>query len=170
MKFTLITATPRRASLLASVGPLILPWLMSRSSSPTPDHPETLRWYRSLRQPAFKPPDALVPVAWAVIESALSLAAYRLARARPSAARNRSLALLAWNVGMIGGWSRLFFKRRQLATSAVAAVAMAATGAAYVREARPVDALAAKAGVPFVAWVAFASVLTTCIWRLNRSR
>ena len=30
--------------------------------------------------------------------------------------------------------------------------------------------LAKKAGVPFVVWVTFATVLTASIWRLNRHR
>jgi hypothetical protein len=46
---------------------------------------------------------------------------------------------------MIGGWSRLFFGRRNLAQSSVAAAALAGTSIAYVREAQKVDKLAARA-------------------------
>ena len=42
------------------------------------------------------------------------------------------------------------------------------TGAGYVQSAKKVDRTAALAGVPFVAWVAFATVLTAAIWRRNR--
>ena len=45
---------------------------------------------------------------------------------------------------------------------------MVATGVAYVASAREVDRPAAGAGVPFIAWVAFATVLTAGIWRRNR--
>ena len=71
---------------------------------------------------------------------------------------------------MIGAWSRLFFGRRDLGASTAAAVTMVATGVAYVNEAKRVDKPAARAGVPFVAWVAFATVLTASIWRLNARR
>jgi len=143
---------------------------MSASSSPSPNHPRVFLWYQFLRKPWFKPPDWVIPLAWFGIEGALSAAAYRLLRSSPTPDRGRALSLLAWNVIMIGGWSRLFFKRRQLGTSTVAAAAMVASGVEYVRQASKVDAAAARAGIPFVAWVSFATVLTATIWSLNRRR
>ena len=64
---------------------------------------------------------------------------------------------------MIGAWSRLFFGRRNLPASTVAALGMVATGAAFVQQAGQVDAPAASAGVPFVTWVGFATVLTAAL-------
>jgi len=160
---------PWVARAIAS-GAFALPLAMSASSSPSPAHPVTFAWYRSLRQPWFKPPDALVPVAWTAIEAGLAGAAYRLLRTAPGAARSRALALLAWNVFAIGAWSRLFFGRRQLGASVVAAATMVATGAAFVSAAEPVDHAAARAGLPFVAWLGFATLLTAAIWRLNSAR
>lgn len=125
-------------------------------------------WYRLLRKPSFQPPDAVIPVAWTLIDSLLAVGAYRLLRAPPSARRNRALGWLAFNVGMIGGWSALFFGRRNLPASTAAAAAMIGTGAAYVAEARAVDKPAAAAGVPFVAWLGFATLLTAALWRRNR--
>lgn len=157
------------AGLLAS-GAFIVPTALSASTAPSPNHPRTLLWYRSLRQPPFKPPDVAVPVAWIAIESTLALAAFRLLRAQPSAARSRALGWLAWNVGMIGGWSRLFFGRKALAVSTVAAASMVASGVMFSKEAREVDPVAADAGLPFTTWVAFATILTASIWALNRRR
>ena len=56
---------------------------------------------------------------------------------------------------MIGGWSRLFFKRRNLPLAVAAAGGMVALGAAYTAAAREVDKPAATAGVPFTVWVGF---------------
>jgi benzodiazapine receptor len=160
---------PSKAAALAiASSAFIVPTVLSAGTSPSPDHPAVMLWYRSLRQPKFKPPDAFIPIAWTGIEAALATACYRLVRLRSSPSRSRALGLLATNIVMIGGWSRLFFKRRSLAASTVAASAMIVTGAAFVREANEVEPTAAKAGVPFVAWVAFATVLTASIWRLNR--
>lgn len=155
------------AALLASAAYLV-PLALSASSSPSPQHPRTLLWYKLLRQPKFKPPDAAIPLAWAAIESALAFAGYRLLRQPSAPARNKSLAWLALNVVNIGGWSRLFFGRRNLPASTIAAAAMVGAGAAYVAQARKADTASAAAGVPFVAWVAFATVLTAAIWRRNR--
>lgn len=155
---------PAAAAIAATalVWPAVAGWLWG------PQRPAQAVWYRLLRKPRFQPPDPVIPVAWTLIDSALAWGGYRLLRRPASAARNRALGWWAFNVGMIGGWSAIFFGRRQLPAATVAAGAMVASGAAYVAEARRVDPPAAAAGVPFVAWVAFATVLTAALWRRNR--
>jgi benzodiazapine receptor len=157
-------------SLAVASSAFIVPLALSASSSPSPNHPRILFWYWSLRKPFFKPKDWVIPVAWFGIEGALATAAYRLLQSNPSVARSRALAWLGWNVALIGGWSRLFFKRRLLGVSTLAAVSMVASGAEYIRQAKRVDSVAARAGIPFLAWVSFATVLTGTIWALNRKR
>lgn len=125
-------------------------------------------WYRLLRKPAFQPPDPVIPLAWTLIDCALALGAYRLLRRPPSPPRNRALGWWALNVGLIGGWSGVFFGLRSLPASTGLAAVMVGSGAAYVLEARSVDRPAAAAGVPFVGWVAFATLLTAALWRRNR--
>jgi len=98
----------------------------------------------------------------------LAVGAYRLARQPSTPQRNRALGLFAVNVAMIAGWSRLFFGRHDLGAAALGSAAIAATATAYVVAARPVDRPAAATGVPLVAWVAFATVLSTAVWRMNR--
>ena len=161
-------AVPGALAATVAMGAYVVPLLLSRRSSPTPDHPRVLLWYESLRTPPYKPPDVAIPIAWGVIESALALAAYRLLRREGGPSRRRALGWLAFNVVGIGAWSDLFFGRRNLPLSSVAAAGLVATSAAYVAEAREVDRVAAVAGLPLVAWLTFATVLTTDIWRRNR--
>ena len=158
----------RALSAVFALGAYALPYALSRSTSPTPDHPRVFLWYRTLRQPSFQPPDIVIPLAWTAIETGLAVAAYRLLRKPAAPARTRSLAWLAGNVAAIGAWSRLFFGSRNLPASTVAAAAMVATGAAYTVEAGRTDEVAAAAGIPLTAWVAFATVLTAALWRRNR--
>ena len=145
-----------------------VPYLLSRSTTPTPDHPRVLFWYRWLKKPAIKPPDIAIPITWVAIESGLAFAGYRLLRKPSSPLRTRALALLAGNVLGIGGWSRLFFGGRNLPASTIAAAGLIASSAVYVNEARKVDKPAATASVPLVLWVCFATALTAAIWRRNR--
>lgn len=159
--------TAGQSAAIASASWLV-PLAMSIGANPSPTNPGIFAWYLALKKPGFKPPDAAIPVAWTVIEAALAASAYRLLRAPADPHRTRALGLWAFNVGMIGGWSRLFFRRRNLPLSTAAAAAMVATGTAFVAEARRVDRPAAGAGLPFVGWVAFATVLTASIWALNR--
>lgn len=165
-------STPMAPAVAAAVAScsLAIPLAMSLSSVPSPNHPLTLLWYKALREPRFKPPDWAFPVAWTAIELSLARAAYRLLRAPPSAARRNAIGLWGANILMIGGWSQLFFKRRNLGASTVAAAGLVATSVAFVVESKKVDKSAARAGIPLVAWVAFATVLTGTIWQLNRRR
>ncbi len=158
---------PISAAAIASSA-LVVPYLLSRSMSPSPDHPEIWSWYRSLRKPGFNPPDAVFPVAWLAIESTLAWSGYRMMRNPASSERNVSLALLAANVIGIGAWSRLFFGSKDLALSTVASATLGISAAGYVAQAAKVDQRAAAAGVPLVIWVAFATFLTASIWRKNR--
>ncbi len=110
----------------------------------------------------------MFPVVWTALDGALAVGAYRLARQPSTPGRNRALGLFAANVAMITGWSKLFFGRHELGAAALGSAAIAATATAYVAAARPVDRPTAATAVPLVAWVAFATVLSTTLWRMNR--
>jgi len=71
--------SPLAAGLTAAAAGIV-PLALSASTSPTPNPPRAMLWYKTLRTPSFKPPDAAVPLAWAAIETALAFAAYRLLR------------------------------------------------------------------------------------------
>lgn len=153
------------AGLFASIALL---WPALAGMKWGPHHLASGIWYRLLRKPSFQPPDAAIPMAWTLVDSALAAGAYRLLREPSSPPRNRALGWWCVNVALIGGWSAVFFGRRNLPASTVLAAGMIASGAAYVAQARRVDGLAASAGVPYIGWVAFATVLTAALWRRNR--
>ena len=158
----------RTAAVALSSAVYVVPLALSWSSSPAPQHPKPLIWYSLLSKPGFKPPDWVIPLAWGVIETGMAAASYRLLRYPSSQPRNRALGLLALNTVCIGAWSQLFFGGRNLPAATLAAAAMVGAGAAYVQQARKIDKPAAAAGVPYVAWVAFATLLTAALWRRNR--
>lgn len=158
------------ASIVVGAAALVIPALLSISSAPSPSHPKILRWYKALQMPSFKPPDTLIPIAWTVIDAALGVAGYRLMRAAPTAARSKALAWWTANILTISVWNRLFFKKRSLSVSTIAAAGLCASSVAYVASARHVDRPAARLGLPLVGWVAFATLLTASIWRLNAKR
>jgi len=141
-------------------------WLASLHP-PAPNRPRTFHWYRSLRKPGFKPPDPAFGIVWPIIEAGLAWGGYRLMRTERSPQRDAALALWGFNLLMIGGWSELFFGGKKLGPSAIAAGGMLASGAAFTAAAWPVDRKAAATGIPFVAWLSFATLLAEEIWRLN---
>lgn len=149
------------------VGMLGLSALLGRRNAPDPSHPDIRDWYRGLDKPAFTPPDAAFGLVWPVLETGMAVGGYRLLRAAPSARRNASIGLWLGTIGMIGGWSEIFFRGRALGTSAAASGAMLAGAGAYVATTHKVDRAAQLTAVPLVAWLGFATILATSIWRRN---
>jgi tryptophan-rich sensory protein len=141
--------------------------LAGRRNAPDPSHPGIRRWYRRLDKPGFTPPDDAFGAVWPVLEGGLAVGGFRLLRAPSSPMRNAAAGLWLLNTAMVGGWTELFFREKRLGASALASGAMVASGAAYVATAAKVDRPAAAAGVPFVAWLGFATLLAERIWRDN---
>lgn len=158
-----------RLAALATVGVVLgASALVGRRNAPDPSHPGIRRWYRRLDKPGYTPPDAAFGAVWPVLETGLAVGGYRLLRHPAGRARNAAIGLWLANSAMVGGWTQLFFRRKRLGASAAASGAMVATGAAYVMAAAKVDRPAAAMGVPFVAWLGFATLLAERIWRDNQ--
>lgn len=136
-------------------------------NTPDPLHPGIRRWYHRLDKPSFTPPDPVFGAAWPVLESGLAIGGYRLLRQPASGSRNVAAGLWLLNVALIGGWTEVFFRRKRLGASAAVSAAMVATGTAYIVAAAKVDRPAAALGVPFVAWLGFATVLAGSVWQRN---
>jgi tryptophan-rich sensory protein len=77
-------------------------------------------------------------------------------------------ALLAANLVLNAGWTWLFFTRRQLGTSALAAAALTASSADLTRRATAACGSSGAVLGLYPAWCAFATLLSTRIWQLNR--
>lgn len=135
--------------------------------SPAPTHPRMRRWYRSLSKPGFTPPGAGFAAGWSAIELALAYGGYRLLRAPATPARNAAVGLWALNNALIAGWSALFFGRKELGVSTVAAAGMIATSTAYAAVADRTDRKAAMTALPLIGWLAFATLLAEEVWRRN---
>ena len=141
--------------------------LLGMRNAPAPVHPAIDRWYHKLRKPPFTPPDPVFGAVWPVLETGMAVGGYRLLRASPSGPRTAALGLWLGTTAMIGGWTEIFFRRRELGASTVAAVAMTGASAAYVATAARVDRPAAWAAVPLTLWLGFASLLADGIRRRN---
>jgi tryptophan-rich sensory protein len=158
----------RAASLLIVGGVLGVSAWVGRRNAPDRSHPRTRRWYKRLDKPEYTPPDAAFAAVWPVLEAGLAAGGYRLLRQPARPVRNAAVGLWLLNTSMIGGWTQLFFRKKALASSTVASAAMVLTGAGYVASAAKVDRTAAATGIPFVAWLGFATLLAERIWVSNR--
>lgn len=125
-------------------------------------------WYATLRKPRYQPPSVAFPIAWTSLYTDIAVvSAQTLDDAPPEVRRTYTRALVV-NVILNGGWSWLFFNRRRLGASAVAAGLLTASSADLTRRAAAVRGVKAAPMGLYPLWCAFATALSTHIWVLNR--
>lgn len=134
--------------------------------------PARSAWFAKLKKPSYQPPRQAFPIVWpalyADIAAVSSATLDELERqGRHDERRNYTRALAA-NLVLNASWSWLFFNRRMLGTSAVAAGVLAASSADLTRRAVAVRGATAAPLALYPAWCTFATVLSTHIWLLNR--
>jgi len=128
--------------------------------------------YSRLHKPPYQPPGAAFPVVWTALygdiaaASAVAIDAFREAGQDERA--RRYAAALSVNLLLNAGWSWLFFRYHKLGASALGAAVLTASSADLARRAGQANPRAAAALSAYPAWCAFATVLSTHIWRLNR--
>lgn len=124
-------------------------------------------WYAGLVKPSFTPPNAVFAPLWLVLYVMMGIAAWRVWRAADRDTTRGPLTLFALQLALNLGWTVVFFGLHKIgsavATIFVFDVAVIVTTLAF----RPVDRLAGLLMLPYLAWVAFATVLNIAIWRLN---
>lgn len=133
--------------------------VMAIRNGPHPMRPRIRRWYKQLDKPGYTPPDPVFGGAWGIVESGLAVGGYRLLRMPPGQPRNLATGLWLVNFAMIGGWTELFSRQKQLGPSAAASGAMIVGGIGYVAAAARADRTSELAGVPYVLWLGFATLL-----------
>jgi tryptophan-rich sensory protein len=124
-------------------------------------------WYADLAKPSFTPPDQVFGLVWTVLYLMMAVAAWRVWRGADRDTRRGPLTLFALQLALTLGWTVVFFGLQKigaaLATIVVLDVGVVVTTLAF----RTVDRWAALLMMPYLAWVAFATVLNIAIWRLN---
>lgn len=134
--------------------------------------PRTSDWYARLRKPPYQPPSVAFPVAWTMlygdIATGSAVAIDQLRATGQHDKARRYIAALSINLVLNGVWSWLFFRFHKLGVSALGAAALATSSADLTRRTADADRRAGLAMLPYPLWCAFATVLSTHIWRLNR--
>jgi tryptophan-rich sensory protein len=123
--------------------------------------------YRRLRKPRWNPPDIVFAPVWTLLYLAIAVAGWLVWRATDG---RWSDAMTFWAAQLVlnAAWSWLFFGRRQIFAALVDSALMFVAICGFIVTAAALDSLAAWLFVPYVVWVAFATVLNATIWWMNR--
>ncbi|SPM28399.1 Tryptophan-rich sensory protein (mitochondrial benzodiazepine receptor homolog), partial [Mycobacterium terramassiliense] len=134
--------------------------------------PAASPWYRSLRKPPYQPPPQAFPIVWPVLYADIAIVSSNvldeLERRGRKPERRGYVTALAVNLVLNAGWSWLFFNRRLLGTSAIAAAVLAGSSADLARRAVAVQGMRAAPLALYPLWCAFATLLSGHVWFLNR--
>ncbi len=129
--------------------------------------PSAATWYAALHKPAFNPPAWLLVAVSAAQCGLLALAAWRVWEA-PAALTEKRAALGHFAIQLTLGalWTLVFFGLQRPVSGLVVLALLAAAGST-ARRFYLIDRLAGLILIPYVAWVAFVTVLNAAIVGLN---
>lgn len=128
----------------------------------------TSAWYQALEKPAFHPPAWVFGPVWTVLYALMGVAAFLVWREgvrRPAV--QAALGLFAAQLVLNLAWTPAFFGAESLTAASAIIVALLGVLAATVWRFFGVRRLAGWLLVPYLVWVAFATVLTLSIRALN---
>jgi benzodiazapine receptor len=126
------------------------------------------RWFKRLAKPPYQPPAAVFPVVWTALYTQTAVASIDAQEAMTAAQARTYRIKLGLNMALNAGWCWSFFKANKLGPSVIVAGALAASTADLARTAGQAKARAGLNLLPYSAWTAFATVLTSGLWRRNR--
>lgn len=157
-------ATPPFWRFLIAFVPVILV-AVSASLVTQPNIPT---WYAGLQKPGFTPPNWAFPVAWTLLYILMAYALWRIL-SLPKELPGRSTAIAAFFVQLAlnGLWSFAFFGGHSPLAGLVVIIALIVAIIATMRAFGKLDRVAALLLAPYLAWVAYATVLNATIWQLN---
>lgn len=129
-------------------------------------------WYTRLRKPCYQPPRQAFPIVWPLLYGDIAVVSARTIDRldddnRPGEAKAYRAAL-AVNLVLNASWSWVFFNRHRTGLAALTAAALTASSADLTLRAVNVEKVKAAPLVAYPAWCAFATVLSTHIWWINR--
>lgn len=134
-------------------------------------------WYAALTKPAWNPPGWVFGPVWTVLYTIMGIAAWlvwRRGRAVEGSPDERAgvraaLRIYGAQLAMNAIWTPVFFGVQRLDAALVVILALLVAIGETIRRFRRVSPAAAVLLLPYLAWVAFATVLNWSIWRLNRA-
>lgn len=124
-------------------------------------------WYDELDKAWFHPPSAVFAPVWITLYTVIGVAAWRVWRL--PASRERSMALILFGVQLVLNalWTPLFFGLERPAVALAEIVAMFVAAAVAAWWFGRLDRWAAVLMIPYLAWIAFATLLNASVVALN---
>ncbi|MFO1247142.1 MAG: TspO/MBR family protein [Alphaproteobacteria bacterium] len=127
--------------------------------------PQIPTWYASLNHPAIAPPNYIFGPVWTTLYILMAIAAWLVWK--KTGWRSVEMAAFGFQLALNFAWSAIFFALHSIGGALIEIIildlAILATTILFFRR----DWVAGLLFLPYLAWTAFATVLTHAFWRLN---
>jgi benzodiazapine receptor len=124
-------------------------------------------WYQALHKPVFNPPDWIFAPVWTTLYILMAIAGWRVWRQAGFETGRKALTVFVVQLALNLAWSFIFFGQQRIGLALVEIVilllAIIVTTALFWR----IDRWSGVLFLPYVLWVAFATVLNASLWWLN---
>jgi translocator protein len=126
-------------------------------------------WYPTLVKPVFNPPNWVFAPVWTLLYTFMGIAAGLIWNEIENRPKEVKIALQYFilQLGLNALWSYLFFGLQNLLLASIEIVLLLLTLLECYKLFKPINATAAKLFIPYIAWVAFATLLTFSLFYLN---
>lgn len=124
-------------------------------------------WYLGLAKPSFQPSGWLFGPVWTLLYSLMGVALVRVAVRRDRPGARQAIGLFAAQMVLNAIWSPIFFGAEAIALALGVILLLVVMVGLTMRRFFAVDRLAGWLLVPYLAWLAFATVLNGAIVVLN---
>jgi translocator protein len=124
-------------------------------------------WYVALRKPDWQPPASLFGPVWTTLYLLLIVSASIAWHSTSGTQRTSIMILYALNGALNLAWSFIFFRSRSPLVAGVDIVGVLLSILWIIVRVWPISPWAAGLLIPYLLWVAFATVLNWSIARMN---
>ncbi|WP_312360290.1 TspO/MBR family protein [Ensifer sp.] len=121
-------------------------------------------WYQALAKPAFNPPNWIFAPVWSILYVIIGIVGARL-----FLWHRHTAAMRLWVAQMLLNflWSPLFFGMQDVSSALIVIVALLVAVAGVIVASWNRDRISALLFLPYLVWVAFATVLNGSIFLMN---
>jgi len=126
-------------------------------------------WYPTLVKPIFNPPNCVFAPVWTMLYIFMGIAAGLIWNEIDSKQKEVKIALQYFilQLGLNALWSYLFFSLHNLLLASIEIGLLLLVIFECYKLFKPINPIAAKLFIPYIAWVSFATILTFSIYYLN---
>ena len=121
-------------------------------------------WYAGLAKPSFNPPSWIFGPVWTALYIMIAIAGWRVWRLNPIGG---PVALWFMQLALNFAWSPVFFAAQLPRVALIIIITLLVVIIGFIASAWREDRTAALLFLPYLAWVAFATVLNGAIVQLN---